>query len=147
MSICWKSYVLHNTSGFAQIAQKKLRKTLFVSCAKIREKIFPVLRKNSLRFMRKNCAKVRKKKICAKIAQILRKKYSHFVETLQFHTGNNIKNIFFTYIYRRFTTFYFKFYFFHAFKQRKHLNISTNGSSQLTASLCLILNSYFENAY
>ena len=31
---------------------------------------------------KKNCAKVRKKKICAKIAQILRKKYSHFVETL-----------------------------------------------------------------
>ena len=26
--------------------------------------------------------KMRKKKICAKIAQILRKKYSHFVETL-----------------------------------------------------------------
>ena len=37
---------------------------------------------NPLRFMRKNCAKIRKKKICAKIAQILRKKYSHFVETL-----------------------------------------------------------------
>ena len=67
---------------------RKLRKTLFVSCAKIRNKIFPVLSKlrktaqNSLRFMRKNCAKVRKKKVCAKIAQILRKKYSHFVETL-----------------------------------------------------------------
>ena len=50
--------------------------------------ILPVLRKlrknaqNSLRFMRKRCAKVRKKKICAKIAQILRNKYSHFVETL-----------------------------------------------------------------
>ena len=56
-----------NISGFAQIAQKKLRKTA----------------QNSLRFMRKNCAKVRKKKICAKIAQILRKKYSHFVETLE----------------------------------------------------------------
>ena len=55
-----------NISGFAQIAQKKLRKTA----------------QNSLRFMRKNCAKVRKKKFCAKIAQILRKKYSHFVETL-----------------------------------------------------------------
>ena len=49
------------------------------------QKIFPVLRKtaqNSLRFMRKNSAKVRKIKICAKIAQILRKKFSHFVETL-----------------------------------------------------------------
>ena len=32
--------------------------------------------------MRKNSAKVRKKKICAKIAQILRKRFSHFVETL-----------------------------------------------------------------
>ena len=55
-----------NISGFAQFAQKKLRKTA----------------QNSLRFMRKNCAKVRKKKICAKIAHILRKKYNHFVETL-----------------------------------------------------------------
>ena len=32
--------------------------------------------------MRKNSAKVRKNKICAKIAQILRKRFSHFVETL-----------------------------------------------------------------
>ena len=55
-----------NTTGFAQIAQKKVRKTA----------------QNSLRFMRKNSTKVRKKKICAKIAQILRKKYRYFVETL-----------------------------------------------------------------
>ena len=32
--------------------------------------------------MGKNSSKVRKKKICAKIAQILRKRFSHFVETL-----------------------------------------------------------------
>ena len=35
--------------------------------------------------MRKNSAKVRKNKICAKIAQILRKRFSHFVETLINH--------------------------------------------------------------
>ena len=69
---CAKLFSFHeqkfakNTTGFAQIAQKKVRKTA----------------QKSLRFMRKNSAKVRKKKICAKIAQILRKKYRHFVETL-----------------------------------------------------------------
>ena len=54
-----------------------------------RKKIFPVLRnlrkkitQNSLRFMRKNSAKSSQKNICAKIAQILRKRFSHFVETL-----------------------------------------------------------------
>ena len=51
-----------NISGFVQIAQKKMRKTA----------------QNSLRFMRKSS----QKKNCAKISQILRKKYSHFVETL-----------------------------------------------------------------
>ena len=54
----------------------------------ISQKIFPVLRKlrkkiaqNSLRFMRKNSAKVREK-------QNLRKRFSHFVETLIMHTDN-----------------------------------------------------------
>jgi len=37
--------------------------------------------------MRKNSAKVRKNKICAKIAQILRKRFSHFVETLVYATN------------------------------------------------------------
>ena len=41
--------------------------------------------------MRKNCAKVRKKNICAKIAQILRKKYSHFVETLLANAAMHFK--------------------------------------------------------
>ena len=50
MTISPKSYILRNTCGFAQIAQKQLAQ-------------------NSLRFMRKNSAKVRKK-------------ISHFVETL-----------------------------------------------------------------
>ena len=51
--------------GFAQIAQKnsaKPHKTHCVSCAKIAQKFT--------------------KKICTKIAQILRKRFSHFVETL-----------------------------------------------------------------
>ena len=83
---------MRNTSGFAQ---KKLRKTLsfheqkfaknttgFAQIAQIAQKKVRKTAQNSLRFMRKNSAKVRKKKICAKIAQILRKKYRHFVETL-----------------------------------------------------------------
>ena len=60
-----------NHSGFAQIAQKKLRKTLFVSCAKIRKKIISGFAQ------------------FAKIAQILRKKYSHFVETLNIINQDN----------------------------------------------------------
>ena len=53
-----------NISGFSQIAQKK-RKTHCVLCAKIAQKFA--------------------KKIYAKIAQILRKRFSHFVETLLWH--------------------------------------------------------------
>jgi len=62
---CAKLFSFHeqkfakNTTGFAQIAQKKVRKTA----------------QNSLRFMRKNSAKVRKKKNmrenCANFAQKL----------------------------------------------------------------------------
>ena len=48
-----------NISGVAQKNSAKPRKTHCVSCAK-----------------------VRKQKICAKIAQILRKRFSYFVETL-----------------------------------------------------------------
>ena len=65
---CAKLFSFHeqkfakNTTGFAQIAQNR---------AKL------------IAFMRKNNAKVRKKKICANFAQILRKKYRHFVETLK----------------------------------------------------------------
>ena len=63
-------------------SQKSFRAKLTNSTfAKLSQKIFPVLRKlrkkiaqNSLRFMRKNSAKVRKKN--------LRKRFSHFVETL-----------------------------------------------------------------
>jgi len=52
-----------------------------------RKKIFPVLRKtNSAKLIAFHEQKWRKssqqKKICAKIAQILRKRFSHFVETL-----------------------------------------------------------------
>jgi len=59
---CAKLFSFHeqkfakNTTGFAQIAQKKVRKTA----------------QNSLRFMRKNSAKVRKKNLrenCANFAQ------------------------------------------------------------------------------
>ena len=63
--MCLKSYILRKTCGFAQIAQKnsaKPRKTHCVLCAKIAQKF--------------------EKKICAKIAQILCKRFSHFVETL-----------------------------------------------------------------
>ena len=58
----YAQYFAKNISGFAQIAQKKWRKTA----------------QNSLRFMRKSS----QKKIWAKIAQILRKRFSYFVETL-----------------------------------------------------------------
>ena len=61
-----------------------MRKTKISFHAQLSQKILTVLRKkaqNSLRFMRKNSAKVCKKN-CAKIAQILRKRFSHFVETL-----------------------------------------------------------------
>ena len=57
---------LRKKIGFAQISQKKLRKTHCVSCAKVR------------------------KKICAKVAQILRNKYSRFVETLLPHIDTKI---------------------------------------------------------
>ena len=77
-TICLKSYILRKTCGFcANCAKLKFR---FI--CNISQKIFPVLRKkiaqNSLRFMRKNSAKVRKKKL----REILRKRFSHFVETL-----------------------------------------------------------------
>ena len=69
LTICLKSYILRKTCGFAQIAQTKLRKTKISFHAQLSHKIFLVLRKlrkkiaqNSLRFMRKNSAKVRKKK-------------------------------------------------------------------------------------
>ena len=64
-TICLKIYILRKTCGFAQIAQKnsaKPCKTHCVSCAKVAQKFA--------------------KKICAKIVQILRKRFSHFVETL-----------------------------------------------------------------
>jgi len=57
---CAKLFSFHEqkfAKNTTDIAQKKVHKTA----------------QNSLRFMRKNSAKVRKKKICAKIAQILRK--------------------------------------------------------------------------
>ena len=60
---------------------RNFRKKYFRFYANCAEK----LAQNSLRFMRKNSAKVRKQKICAKIAQILRKTFSHFVETLDKH--------------------------------------------------------------
>jgi len=59
----------------------------FVSCATFAKNIFGFsqiaqkIAQKSLRFMRKNSAKAWKKS-CAKIAQFLRKRFSHFVETL-----------------------------------------------------------------
>ena len=79
----------------------KLHKTKILFHAQLSQNIFPVLRKlrkkvaqNSLRFKRKNSAKIRKK-MCAKIAQILRKRFSHFVETLFFvrTAKHNIKDL------------------------------------------------------
>jgi len=66
-----------------------LRKTKISFHAQLSQKILTVLRK----LHRKNSAKLIAfhaqkfaKKICAKIAQILREKFSHFVETLlNFH--------------------------------------------------------------
>jgi len=43
LTICLKSYILHKTCGFAQIAQKKLRKTKILFHAQLSQKIFPVL--------------------------------------------------------------------------------------------------------
>jgi len=43
--MCLKSYILRKTCGFAQIAQKKLRKTKISFHAQLSQKIFPVLRK------------------------------------------------------------------------------------------------------
>ena len=53
ISILSKSYILRKTCGFAQIAQKKAQ--------------------NSLRFMRKNSAKVRKKNLREKSANFAQK--------------------------------------------------------------------------
>ena len=86
LTMCLKSYILRKTCGFAQIAQKNCArlKFRFMRNLQLSQKIFPVLRK-----LRKthcvSCAKIAQKftkKICAKIAQILRKRFSHFVETL-----------------------------------------------------------------
>ena len=49
-----KSYFLRKTCGFAQIAQKKLRKTKILFLAQLSQKIFPVLRK----LRKKNSAKL-----------------------------------------------------------------------------------------
>ena len=58
---------MRKTCGIAQLAQKELRKTKISFHAQLSQKVFPVLRKkiaqNSLRFMRKNSAKVRKKNL------------------------------------------------------------------------------------
>ena len=78
---------MRKTCGFAQIAQKKLPKTKIPFHAQLSQKIFPVLRKLR-KIIAQNRAKLIAfhaqkfaKKICAKIAQILRKRFSHFVET------------------------------------------------------------------
>ena len=71
--MCLKSYIFRKTYGFAQIAQKKcarlrfrfmrnFRKKYFRFCANCAKKIA----QNSLRFMGKNSAKVRKKKFARK---------------------------------------------------------------------------------
>ena len=65
MTICLKSYILRKLAVL-----RKLRKTKISFHAQLSQNIFPVLRncakkkaKNSLRFMRKNSAKVRKKNL------------------------------------------------------------------------------------
>ena len=85
---------MRKTCGFVQIAQKNCAKLKF-DFSELSDKKFPGLRKlrkkiaqNSLRFIRKNSAKVRQKN-CAKIAQILRKRFSHFLETLFRNTQEN----------------------------------------------------------
>ena len=84
-----KKLHFRKTCGFAKLRKKKLPKTKIPFHEQLSEKIFPVLRKlrkkNSAKPRKTHCvscAKVRKKKFCAKIAQILRKRFSHFVETL-----------------------------------------------------------------
>ena len=57
---------LCNNFVFLKIRKKKMRRNV----------------QNLFRFMRKRCAKVHQKRICAKIKQILRNKYGFFVETL-----------------------------------------------------------------
>ena len=84
-----KKLHFRKTCGFAQIMQKNCAKLKFCFIRNFRKKIYPILRKlrkkNSAKPRKTHCvscAKVRKKKFCAKIAQILRKRFSHFVETL-----------------------------------------------------------------
>jgi len=79
LTICLKSYILRKTCGFAQIAQKNCAKLKFRFMRNTRKKNisgFAQIAQNSLRFMRKNSAKVRKKNL-HEIAQILRKRFSH----------------------------------------------------------------------
>ena len=75
--------------------RKRLRKTKISFHAQLSQKIFPVLRKlrkkiaqNLAKLIAFHAQKERKssqKKICAKIAKNLRKRFSHFVETLAVH--------------------------------------------------------------
>ena len=90
MTICLKSYILRKTCGFAQIAQNKN----FVSCATFTKNISgfaQIAQKNSAKPRKTHCVSCAKiaqkfaKKICAKIAKNLRKRFSHFVETLAVH--------------------------------------------------------------
>ena len=92
LTICLKSYILRKTCGFAQIVQKTGPKLKFCFMCHFRKKYF--------RFCA-NCAKLIAfhaqkfaKIFFAKIAQILRKRFSHFLETLntEFDRKINVLN-------------------------------------------------------
>ena len=68
---------MRKTCGFAQIAQKIAQNQNFVSCATFAKNI-----SGFAQIAQKKLRKSSQKKICAKIAQILRKRFNHFVETL-----------------------------------------------------------------
>ena len=81
-TICLKSYICVKLAVLRKFRKKNCAKLEFLFMRNISQKIFPVLRKlrkiiaqNSLRFMRKNSAKVRKKKFCAKDLAISWKPY------------------------------------------------------------------------
>ena len=61
--MCLKSYILRKTCGFAQIVQKKLRKTKILFHAQLSQKKFPVLHKLRKKKHKTHCVS------CAKIAQ------------------------------------------------------------------------------
>ena len=96
-----KKFFLHKTCGFAQIAQKNCAKLKFRFMRNFRKKYFlfctncaKTLAQNRAKLIAFHAAKIAQKfakKNFAKIAQILRKRFSHFVETLSGKVRNTVE--------------------------------------------------------